>query len=541
MKGKKKLTAILATLLLTISVFMVIPFPVHAAPGAELIIPHKTDLSPKVQIGGTASIGIKVNTTDMVFNWTMSFTFNNSFLMYYTAIEGLFLKKNGTTTFNPGTAIGNQVTGLNCTHGVGNITQGTGKPDDMDQMAVTLVFVVLGYGKSDIEFIQGQCSMYSDNSGSAIALTFDDGYLQVEGKVTVEIERVYNVAPTRNIGDSVTLDLTIDTEENISSWEGGFRYDPDVLNCTDVEFGTFLVGATNTTGTIHPTNGTVWGFGQSLIGSSVKGSGTLASLVFKILDHGYTDIDLSLLDGETIEFKVKDRWGDECINLDLVDGSYELRTVVAVALPFHNMHTVGYPSIGSTLIVQLKINTLEKVSSWQAAFKFNTAVLNCTDITYGLYFNPLYSPYNATYTKDNVGGNVTGMGQTFLSPGLYASGPGVLATITFNVTGSGSYSQWLLDLIEYDADLSPKGVTLSDVRGDECKEIQLVDGLKLHGDANGDGYVNPNDVNTYMAFAYGSVIGTLGNYNANCDFDFNGYVNPTDINTYLAFTYGYPW
>jgi len=64
--------------------------------------------------------------------------------------------------------------------------------------------------------------------------------------------------------------------------------------------------------------------------------------------------------------------------------------------------------------------------------------------------------------------------------------------------------------------------------------------VSVPGDCNGDGYVNPTDVNTYMAFAYGSQVGDP-NYNPNCDINGDGYVNPTDINTYLAFWYGYPW
>jgi len=64
--------------------------------------------------------------------------------------------------------------------------------------------------------------------------------------------------------------------------------------------------------------------------------------------------------------------------------------------------------------------------------------------------------------------------------------------------------------------------------------------VKVPGDCNGDGYVNPTDVNTYLAFAYGSQVGDP-NYDPNCDFNADGYVNPTDINTYLAFWYGYPW
>jgi len=64
--------------------------------------------------------------------------------------------------------------------------------------------------------------------------------------------------------------------------------------------------------------------------------------------------------------------------------------------------------------------------------------------------------------------------------------------------------------------------------------------VKVFGDVDGNNLVNPTDVNTYMAFAYGSSFGQP-NYNCQCDFNADGYVNPTDINTYLAFWYGYPW
>lgn len=526
MKGEKKLTAILATLLLTISLFMAIPFPAHAAPGAELIFPEKTDLSPKVQIGGTTSIAIKVNTTERVFNWTISFTFNNSFLMYLPAytIEGLFLKQNGTTTFNPGAASGNQVTGLNCSHGAGNFTKGIGDPDSMDQILVLLVFYVLGYGPSEMEFVSGQCSMY-DDAGSAIALTFTDGSLEVEGKVTVELEDVYLTTATHSTGDTYTMDLTIDTEEYISSWEGGFRYDPTILNCTAVTYGTFFGAASNNSGTIHPTNGTAWGFGQSLSGSSVTGTGTLASLVFKILNYGKTTVDLSLLDGETIEFKVKDRWGVECTNVDLVDGSLESRAGVAVMLPY----IAAWPSPGSTLVVNLKIASAEKVTSWQAGIVFDNTALNCTDVTYGTYFNPAWSPFNLTYTIDNAGGKVTGMGQVLFG-GLYTTGNGILATITFNVTGA-----WRL-LNVTDVDLAPNEVIVADQNADECTVLQLVPGLKVYGDVDRNSKVDPTDVFSYVALAYGGSIGQ-SKYDANCDFDADGDVDPTDVFSYLATYY----
>jgi len=64
--------------------------------------------------------------------------------------------------------------------------------------------------------------------------------------------------------------------------------------------------------------------------------------------------------------------------------------------------------------------------------------------------------------------------------------------------------------------------------------------VKVFGDVDGNNLVNPTDVNTYMAFAYGSSFGQP-NYNCQCDFNADSYVNPTDINTYLAFWYGYPW
>jgi hypothetical protein len=68
-------------------------------------------------------------------------------------------------------------------------------------------------------------------------------------------------------------------------------------------------------------------------------------------------------------------------------------------------------------------------------------------------------------------------------------------------------------------------------------DILLAGSQRLPGDCNGDGYVNAIDVNSYMAFAYGSQVGDP-NYDPNCDFNGDGYVNAIDVNTYLSVYYG---
>jgi len=251
----------------------------------------------------------------------------------------------------------------------------------------------------------------------------------------------------------------------------------------------------------------------------------LATINFTILDYGKTTLDLTDLDLDQCEFIATDNKGDELTVLNLIDGSFEFRAGVTVKLQFTDELTTVFPggpptpfpySITNTFVIQLKIYTIEKVSAWQAGVLFNNTVLNCTSVSYGGYMT---GAFPLTYTIDNGNGMVYGMGQSLLG-GATQTGNGVLATLTFEVIGSG----W--PIIELTADDEKLAETLvTDQNGDECSYLLLVEGLRLAGDVDGRTTAVGNtwqvtatdDVVFGMAPAMNSYPGDP-NWNPNADF-----------------------
>jgi hypothetical protein len=465
MKGKKKISAVFATLMLITGVFIVIPFPVHAQGAATLILPSKSWYVPIYDINTTALVPIKINTTDLVHSWEVSFTYDVAILQYLGATEADFLSKNGSTTFTPTGGAG-QVD-LNCTHnGASNETQGLGVPETI----ATVMFNITDYGKSALTF--GSCNVV-DTGGVSFSLTKVDGYWETRAKVTIALPSKSWFPPAYDIGSYFTMSLTIETVEKVSYWSTGIRFDNDTIEFISVAEGPFLsqVGSTAFNSGTNHNNGTVSGISCDHlgVGNYTQGQGyaeTLATFTFRVKDLGKTVIDLTDVPGDLCETVVEDQNGDDCGLLELVDGSWELRALVDVNLG--NVYlTTGTHSKGDSFTVDLTINTTEKVSAWQSGVRFDNTIVNCTGVSYGGYMT---GAFPLTYTIDNGNGMVYGMGQT-LTGGASATGAGLLATINFTIL---DYGKTTLDLT--DLDLDQCEFIAIDNKGDELTVLNLIDG-----------------------------------------------------------------
>jgi hypothetical protein len=466
MKGKKRLSAILVTVMLMISISIVVQFPVHASPGAKLIFLSRTWNVPIYDINKTALVPISINTTEKVYSWNVSFSYDPAILQYNFAIEGAFLKSNGTTTFTQGTPGTGTISYLRCHHNdPANYTQGTGTL----QTLATLNFTILDYGRSALTFVQLNCEL-KNNLGATISPTFQDGYWETRSLVEIALPTYSWIYPVKKIGENFTMVLTINTVEKVTSWTTGIRFDNNTVKFISVTEGSFLSGNGTTnfvSGTDH-NNGTVSGISCAHTANYTKGQGTpevLATFKFQILALGKTAIDLTDLPGDLCETKVLDQNGDECSYLSLIDGSWELRTVVNVSLQNVYLTTETF-SKGDTQSVTLNINTTETVHSWQCGVRFDKNVLNCTGVTYGTYITGV----DLDYTINNTAGMVYGMGQSFLG-GVSTTGAGILATIEFKLL---DYGKTILDLT--DVDLDPCEFLATDGKGDELTVLNLVDG-----------------------------------------------------------------
>jgi hypothetical protein len=298
------------------------------------------------------------------------------------------------------------------------------------------------------------------------------------------------------IGETFTVNITVAEVIDLCVWEFKLYYDNTILSCINATEGPFLkVGGdtyftSNITNTYNATHGRAH-VGCTLTGivPGVNGNGVLATIAFQINAKGETPLNL---DGTKL-------WDS--------------------SLPDPN--PIGHNTIDGTVHVGIHDIAITDV------------IPSKTIVGQGC-------PINITVTVENQGEftetfNVTAYGNTTIINTLtnitLTSGNSTTITFPVNTTAVpyGNYT------ISTNATIVPNE---TDTANNTFEDGWIV--VSVPGDCNGDGYVNPIDVNSYLAVAYGSQVGDP-NYYPNCDFNGDGYVNPTDVNTYLAFWYGYPW
>jgi len=121
------------------------------------------------------------------------------------------------------------------------------------------------------------------------------GSVRADGTV-ISISPSSDTIPQSQIGTDFVVNISISTVTNLWSWAANLNWNPSVLNFTKISEGPFLKNAGNTffaptfpqsgslpdiSDTVYPTN------------RSFSGSGVLATVIFKILAAGQSDITLS--------------------------------------------------------------------------------------------------------------------------------------------------------------------------------------------------------------------------------------------------------
>ena len=486
---------------------------------------------PPHSIGENFTMPLTIITSEEVHSWTASISFDRSVIKCLSVTEGTFLSSVNATTWTPPTIEDGTVTGFGSDLDYA-LSYATGHGT-----LATPMFEVVDYGKTDITITA--CSTLNVTGGEIITpvgpVVKEDGYFEFEKLLTIAFDppSVDWTLTGKTPGETFTVDLTISTTEHVHSWKAGFRFNPLVLNCTNVTQGPWLATGGTTTFDFVPeminnTKGEVTSFNCTLVtsGAYATGPGVLATIEFKVIDYGETDVELTYVIGDPCETKLANP-AYEKIPIDkLVDGRFEFRSGVSVSLPYISSWAWG---TGEWFTVELKINTLEKVSSWSAGFRFNASVLQCNSVTEGTWLATGGTTEWLPGTINNTIGEVTAYGCALKGEGLYATGSGVLAILNFTVVGSG----W--SIIELtDLDLDPCEALVHD-RGwpgvhppDECDLLYIVDGLKFMGDADGDRFVGGLDLLYKLCPAFGTKPGDP-NWNPNADFDGDWFVGGLDM------------
>jgi len=301
-----------------------------------------------------------------------------------------------------------------------------------------------------------------------------------------------------NVGDTITVNVTVTNIANFTSWQLNLYYLNTVLNCTGAVEGPFLKtgGGTFFGKTIannyNSTYGSILAYSTLLGITTVNGSGVILTVTFKAIGGGNTALTLA-----------NTQLGDEKIppqSIPHVDVSGAVN--VAGASPDIAVTNVT-PSktvVGRNFAVNFTV-TLANLGGY--AETFNTT---------------LYA-------------NLTALGAPFSTTLLVGSSANF--TVTWNTTGY-AYGNYTVTAyaVPVSGDVNPanNNFTISPIA------------VTIIGDINGDFKVSLIDL-VFLANAYGTtpasggIPGVAHAWNPNADIDGNNVVGLTDL-VYLALHYG---
>jgi len=259
----------------------------------------------------TMQLMLPYATSQKVHSWKAGFRFNPKVLEVVSVTEGTFLSSKGATTWTPG-SINNtkgEVTSFLCVGDPGVNATGPG-------ILANIEFKVKDYGRSLITLTDAtgdptQVEL-KDLADKAIktpsGLPVVSASFEFRSPATVAV----NIASSRkeryNDNEIFTVQLMIDTAENISGWQSGFYFTKLFLNCTGVKYaGFFGAGSVNIT-VIDNTAGFV-SVSQFLLGGKAKGTGTLVNITFQIISRNATYLDLVAKAGHPLQTLLGDPFG----------------------------------------------------------------------------------------------------------------------------------------------------------------------------------------------------------------------------------------
>jgi len=398
-----------------------------------------------------------------LYAWQAGFSFNPYVLQCLDVVEGPYLKSAGTTLWIPGT-INNtkgEVTAYSCTLLGDDEASGSG-------ILAYLVFNVTGVGSTEVELTDADLDptevILKDLDLHDIPLTIVDGQLDFAVKVEIGSDIIWRY-PEHDIGETFWTNLTIITPE-LHSWQGGFRYDPDVLECLQITRGEYPAGPGQwIAGTINNTIGEVTASSFSRFGSTNDGptgpdGAVLMHIQFNITGAGSTAIELTDLDLDLTEvklYRVEDGSLIEILPV-LVDGYFELGAMVDLVPRVE--YTYPAQDIGTIFPMSLRIKT-PTLFAWQAGFSFDPDVLQCLNVTEGPYLQTYGTTVEMPGEINNTIGVITPYGYTLTGDDIAdetGSGGAVLATLWFNVTSPGNSTIEITDCELYSSEI-PATVT----------------------------------------------------------------------------------
>lgn len=140
---------------------------------------------------------------------------------------------------------------------------------------------------------------------SIISLTAISPLSNAQQTTALSIDPSSTQLTAAQVGTTINVKLTVSNVQNLSGWNLNLTWNPQVLNLTQIQEGSFLTNAGTTLFTWIPASSPVsrsQGYLQGvadvlLTNSGVSGNGVLATLSFKVISTGASPISI---DGSTL-------------------------------------------------------------------------------------------------------------------------------------------------------------------------------------------------------------------------------------------------
>jgi hypothetical protein len=118
--------------------------------------------------------------------------------------------------------------------------------------------------------------------------------------------------------------------------------------------------------------------------------------------------------------------------------------------------------VGSSVDLDVMINDINDLYTYQFTLNFNAALFQATGVTEGAFLGTAGATFGDTGVIDNAAGTISFVFNTLLGPTPGASGSGSLALITFQAINAGSSALAFSDVLFLDsaaADIAVDAVT----------------------------------------------------------------------------------
>ena len=354
----------------------------------------KLIIDPTLTPTKTFQIAITVNNVTELYGWEFKLYYLKSVITLNQVTFGPFLETGGTTF-----TIDKSNNNYNATHGLvwlADSLLAAPKGVNGTGTIASVKFTVSQLGSTKLDL---KDTKMGTKSGESISHEVVDGYFSnviSNAKIAVSPDKVINSAlePCHNF----TVNIIITDAVNVNAWEFILFYNHDVLNVSQIEFGSFLqsAGLTNQivkqlTDDYNETHGIIWLSEALTLPVSVSGNGILATVTFHVEAVGESYLTLT-------DTALKDPTGQ------LLDhtytGGYFNNMLIAKIL--FDPEEIFDPTLipGAILNVTVKITEVTELYHFRFNITFDKEILNCLGVLIIPYLNEPHFNSKVAWSDD---------------------------------------------------------------------------------------------------------------------------------------------